>query len=183
MENIIFLDIDGVLNDNVSGLSLESVKVVKELIDEHNAKVVIISSLQWNGTESIRKKIRSKFENIGIYDIDFIDPNFEGGICDISVPSRLLGIVDYLKNNEVSSYVILDDDYHNDYRLLRLNYYRPLPFKGLTEKDLPKIKFLSVNLNNFQHVNYRYRSLGDYELVTNALIKTLKMVNLKKLGN
>ena len=46
--------------------------------------------------------------------------------------------------------------------------------KGLTYKDLPKIVLKPVNLNNFKHINYQYRQLGDYELVTNNLIKVLK---------
>ena len=94
----------------------------------------------------------------------------------MNVPDRVLGIIDYLKNNDVSSYVILDDDYHNDYKLLCLNHYRPLPLKGLTYKDLSKISFKKVNLNNFEYINYKYRKLGAYEQVTNGLIKVLKKI-------
>ena len=95
-------------------------------------------------------------------------------MCGIKLPSRLLGIIDYLRNNEIANYVILDDDYYNDYKLMCLNHYRPLPFKGLTYKDLAKIAFKPVNLNNFKYINYQYRQLGEYELVTNKLIKVLK---------
>lgn len=180
MNNIIFLDIDGVLNDNHSiHILKENVNVLKKLIEKNNAKVVVISSWQMNGTTNVRNKIRKIFEELGIYNIDFIDPNFEGTFCDIELAPRLLGIVDYLKNNNVSNYVILDDEYHNAYKLLCLNYYKTAQFKGLTYKDLNKITFKQVNLNNFKYINYKYRKLGEYELVTNKLIKVLKQVASK----
>ena len=173
---IIFLDIDGVLNDIRVKFKEESVNVVKELIKIYNAKVVMITSWQLNGTINRRKYIANRLEEQGIYDVDFIEPNFEGSFLNIDVPDRVLGIIDYLKNNDVSSYVILDDDYHNDYKLLCLNHYRPFPLKGLTYKDLSKISFKKVNLNNFEYINYKYRKLGAYEQVTNGLIKTLKKI-------
>jgi len=174
MKNIIFLDIDGVLNDNISGFSLESIVVLKQLMQLYNAKVVMITSWQMNGTKARRKWIQHQFEKLGIYDIDFIDPNFEGSMCDLKLPSRLLGIIDYLTNNEIANYVILDDEYHNDYKLICLNHYRTMLFRGLTYKDLPKITFKPVNLNNFKYINYQYRQLGEYELVTNNLVKVIK---------
>ena len=173
---IIFLDIDGVLNDIRVKFKEESVNVVKELIKIYNAKVVMITSWQLNGTINRRKYIANRLEEQGIYDVDFIEPNFEGSFLNIDVPDRVLGIIDYLKNNDVSSYVILDDDYHNDYKLLCLNHYRPFPLKGLTYKDLSKISFKKVNLNNFEYINYKYRKLGAYEQVTNGLIKVLKKI-------
>ena len=72
------------------------------------------------------------------------------------------------------THFFFDDDYHNDYKLICLNHYRTLPFKGLTYKDLDKITFKPVNLNNFKYIKYQYRQLGQYELVTNKLIKVLK---------
>lgn len=127
-----------------------------------------------NGVETRRKALKYQFEKLCIYNIDFIDLNFEGSLCDIKLPSRLLGVVDYLKNNEITNYVILDDEYHNDYKLIRLNHFKTMPFKGLTYKNLLKIVLKPVNLNNFKHINYQYRQLGDYEVVTNNLIKVLK---------
>lgn len=76
----------------------------------------------------------------------------------------------------MDNYLIIDDDYHNDYKLLSLNHFKTRMFKGLLEKDLPKIKFKPVNLNNFKYVNYRYRQLGEYEFFTNEVIKVLKKV-------
>lgn len=71
-----------------------------------------------NGTEAMRKALKHQIEGLCIYNIDFINPNFEGNLGDIKLPSRLLGIVDYLKNNEITNYVVLDDEYHNDYKLI-----------------------------------------------------------------
>ena len=175
MNNIIFLDIDGVLiNNNEVNFNEESVNILKELIKKYNAKVVMITSWQLNGTETRRNKIRQTFEQLGIYNIDFIDPNFEGNIFDIKLPDRIIGIVDYLNKNKIEKYIILDDEYQRDYKLTCLNHYRTKTFKGLTYKDLNKIQLKSVNSNNFKYINYQYKKLGDYELVTNNLIKILK---------
>lgn len=97
MKNIIFLNIDGVLNDNCSEFLSESVEVLKLFVQIYNAKVVMISSRQMNGIETRRKYLKYQFEKLSIYNIDFIDSNFRGGLGDIKLPSRLLGIVDYLK--------------------------------------------------------------------------------------
>lgn len=181
MKNIIFLDIDGVLNNIRVKFNEESVNAVKELIKIYNAKVVMITSWQLNGTINRRKNIANRLEEQGIYDVDFIEPNFRGNFLNIEVPDRVLGIIDYLKNHDVSSYVILDDDYHNDYKLLCLNHYRTLPLKGLTYNDLSKISFKKVNLINFEYVNYDYRKLGAYEQVTNDLIKVLKKIERNRI--
>lgn len=174
MKNIIFLDIDGVLNDNTTPLSIESLENLKQLINYYNAQIVIISSRQQNGTANRRKKIKYQFEKLGIYNIDFIDPNFEGNLFEFKIPSRLLGIIDYLKYNKEINYVILDDDYHNKYKLIGLNFYKTNKNKGLLKKDLPKITLKPVNLNNFNHINYYYRELGNYEIATNKLMKVLR---------
>ncbi len=178
--NIIFLDIDGVLNDNTSSYSAKSINVLKEIINKYRAKLVLITSEQRNGTVEQRNKIIIKLKQLGLDVCDFIDPNFEGDIIDIKIPSRVLGIIHYLNNNPVDKYLILDDDYYNDYKLLSLNYYRTRMFKGLLEKDLAKIEFRPVNLNNFKYVNYRYRQLGEYEFLTNEIVKVLKKIYQKK---
>ena len=174
MNNIIFLDIDGVLNNSIVIFNEESVNALKELVMRYNAKIVMITSWQGNGTVNIRKRIEKRMEQLGIYDIDFIDPNYEGFILDIKLPNRLLGIIDYLKNNDIDNYVILDDEYKKYYKLVCLNHYRTKTLKGLTYNDLNKIDLEPVNSNNFKYINYQYKKLGDYELVTNNLIKILK---------
>lgn len=97
MKNIIFLDIDGILNDNCSEFLSESVEVLKLLVQIYNAKVVMISSWQMNGIETRRKSLKYQLEKLSIYNIDFIDSNFRGSLDDIKLQSRVLGIVDDLK--------------------------------------------------------------------------------------
>ena len=71
-----------------------------------------------NGIEARRKALKHQIEELCIYNIDFINLNFEENLGDLKLPSRLLGIVDYLKNNEITNYVVLGDEYHNDYKLI-----------------------------------------------------------------
>ena len=97
MKNIIFLDIDGILNDNCSEFLSESVEVLKLLVQIYNAKVVMISSWQMNGIETRRKSLKYQLEKLSIYNIDFIDSNFRGSLDDIKLQSCVLGIVDDLK--------------------------------------------------------------------------------------
>ena len=131
------------------------------------------------GNKSRRKRITKMLEHYNINITDFINPNFEGNMCGIEIPSRVIGIVDYLKKFNNYNYVILDDEYHNDYKLLCLNYYKTNPNKELKIKDISKINFKPVNLNNFKYVNYYYRELGDAEKIQNDLIIVLKKVYLK----
>lgn len=178
MEKIIFLDIDGVLNDNYGEQKFlpSCVEIAKRLIIENDAKVVVISSLQGAGTAAKRKKLIDELNNIGIKVYDYIDPNFEGYINDIFLPSRLIGIVDYLKKNKNCSYVILDDDYHDDYIFLGLNCYKCDMWKGLQFDALNDIRFEKVDYVIFKEINYSYRQLGHYERATNNLIKVLKRI-------
>ena len=46
-----FLDVDGVLNNNIFDLSLESINVLKQILQIYNTKVVMITSIQSNETE------------------------------------------------------------------------------------------------------------------------------------
>lgn len=180
MRKVIFLDIDGVLNDNSLDFVDECVESVKKLKEDNNASVVMITSLQGNGTKIKRDRVSNMLMKKGIEVDDYIDPNFEGSLCGLSIPSRILGIVDYLKNNSDVSYVILDDDFHNDYKMSCLNYYKTGTWKGFQKKDIDKVSFKSVNLKTLDYFSYHYRELGSYEKATNNVIKTLKKVLEKK---
>lgn len=180
MEKIIFLDIDGVVNDNSCESFLTScVKILNNLVVKEKAKVVLISSWQGTGTKARRKRVLEILNESGIKVDDFIDPNLEGNLGDISLPSRVIGIVDYLKKNNDCNYVILDDEFHNDYKLLCLNHFKTHMYKGLQRNDLNLIAFKSVNLSILNRVDYHYRQLGDYEKATNNLIKVLRKIAAK----
>ena len=180
MKKIVFLDIDGVLNDNLNDFVDSCVESVKELVEKNNASVVMITSLQGNGTKIRRNKLSKVLEEVGIMVDDYIDPNFEGGLGDISMSSRVLGIIDYLKKHSDVNYIILDDEFHNEYRTSCLNYYKTGTWKGFQKKDIDKVSFKSVNLKTLDYFSYHYRELGSYEKATNNVIKTLKKVLEKK---
>ena len=180
MKKIVFLDIDGVLNDNLNDFVDSCVESVIKLVDKNDASVVMITSLQGNGTKAKRNKLSNMLGEKGINVSDYIDPNFEGSLCGISISSRALGIVDYLKNHSDVSYVILDDEFHNDYKMACLNYYKTHTWKGFQSKEIDRIVFKKVNLNTLSNFKYGYRELGAYEKATNDVIKTLKKVIEKK---
>lgn len=183
MENVIFLDIDGVLKNNTDKYSSEALTVLLKLINKYNAKIVIISSLFGNGTLGRRKKLIKIFNNFGIYDIDFIDPNYECFFLNVKISGRVIGIIDYLRKNRWINYIILDDEFERKYKYLGLNYFKTNKNKGLLEKDLSKIEFKKVSKKQFEvfdSINYNYRELGDYERVTTNLLKTLKLISEKR---
>ena len=125
MDKIIFLDIDGVLNDNtVNGYLERCVNCLKSLIDRTNSKVVIISSLQGSGTIEKRRRLSEKLNSVGINVNDYIDPNFKGDLNGVSLSNRVIGIIDYLKKYQESSFVIIDDEFQEEYNVLGLNSYR-----------------------------------------------------------
>ncbi len=162
--NIIFLDIDGVLNSecffltrgrNMKGLKLIEINpktfeekiiqrfiydinpynldILKEIINETNSKVVVISS--WKRLKYF-DLICDELLKLGL---PIIDKTYDNG------DNRGYGIKEYLKNNKVDEYVILDDEIFEDYDEELLSSLVKTNFKeGLTsnEKDiaLKKIK-------------------------------------------
>jgi len=130
MNNIIFLDIDGVLNDmdcfrkfkdvrynyykcltgyekllltNIIDIDLDKIYLLKELINNTNSKVVVTSS--WRNLR-IYPLVEEYLINLGIPIIDttpYIDSK------------RGLEIKTYLEEHIVSNYIILDDDIFPDF--------------------------------------------------------------------
>lgn len=179
MKNIIFLDIDGVLNDNQVDIVLESVITLKRLVEVNNADIVMITSKIGNGVLNRKKKVANLMKRIGFNSVDFIESNLISSNSNISVSYRVLGIIDYLKKIECN-YVILDDEFTKEYQLFNLNHYETPIWIGLRNNDLEHIKFKKNNPNNWQYIKYQYRELGEYEKVTTDLIKVLKQVSIKK---
>ena len=182
--NVIFLDFDGVINDNgleVQGpVKAESYLVLRRLVRETQSRIVVISSWLMNGTKSRQKKIKLFLNKLGFSNIDFIDPNFTGVFLGHSLSDRALGIIHYLSKNRVDGYVILDDEYDFDYQLLRLNYYKTNMFRGLIMEDLPKIKLKAPFYQYSKFLRYEYRKLdGEYECAIDNLVKVLIKVRDK----
>lgn len=170
---VIFLDFDGVLNDNCKKVTKEAITAFLFLLHLYPSKVVVTSSNQQNGTLERQKKLRSFLNEFGIYDIDFINPNFRGGtFCGKDISYRTLGILDYLSVNQVSEYLILDDDYANEYKRLALNYYKTSMYKGLKWSDLKNISF-SNKIPKID-IKYQLRPRGMIEEVHHKLIKVLE---------
>lgn len=179
MNNIIFLDFDGVINNSFDKINLSCIRALHTLINLYDAKIVVISSILGSATINKKRYITKYLNKLGFFNIDFIDPNFEGDYLGKEVPARLLGIIDYLKNNPECSYVILDDEYERNYKRLGLNHYKTKMFQGLQKRDIPKIVFKKSNDKIYSHIKYYYRTLYGYEAATNNLVKTLKLIKDK----
>lgn len=139
-EPIIFLDVDGILtymgykNNRTNHIDPEKVLLLKEIYNQTNAKIVIISS--WKGT--------GKYNPICYLAlIDIIEENGMEVIGGTSIPSKTVGYVkkhisideqknryqhgtghaaeieQYINEYNIKSFVILDDEDHywKDYGL------------------------------------------------------------------
>lgn len=152
---IIFLDFDGVLNNesffikrhrNMQGLrmidlnkinetdlkvkdllceiDLDNLDVLKEIINETDSKVVVISS--WKKLK-VFYKVSRHLVDLGIPIIGMTSDNSD---------NRGEGIKNYLKNHEVDNYIVIDDDIFPDYdeeimnHLIKTSFYN----YGLTEE-------------------------------------------------
>ena len=115
---VIFLDFDGVINDymTMNQINEDNIEVLKTIVDETNAKVVVTSSHKYkyqrnNNTEDFLNNnyfVRTLKEN-GIEVIDLTPYIRQHGIKE---NQREKEILEYLKNHpEITQYLILDDDY------------------------------------------------------------------------
>ena len=136
--NIIFLDVDGVLtyseynNIETADIDIDKVKLLKEICDKSNAKVVISSS--WKGSEKHTPKIYYILLDIlkgnGIEVIGttpYICARFKkeemmqpfmsiGDLMDFKVEygtGRVAEIRQWLTDHKIDNFVILDDENWN----------------------------------------------------------------------
>lgn len=134
--NICFLDVDGELtysgyrNRETADIDIEKVKLLKEICDKGNAKVVISSS--WRGSETYTPRIYYTLIDIltsnGIEvlgDTPYIDSEYEGDTSEIiaettleDLPNlkmkhgtgRAAEIQKWISEHKVDNFVILDDE-------------------------------------------------------------------------
>ena len=121
MLKIIFLDIDGVLNDRQSksrcrgfiGIDDDKVKRLWEIVTATNAKIVLCSS--WKSGWELQDKdsqnelanyLDRKLKREGLF---LIDKTKDSG------SDRGNGIIKWLETKNVSSWIVLDDEIFSDY--------------------------------------------------------------------
>lgn len=189
VDNIIFLDFDGVINKNSYDedklVISECLEVLLILIKKYNLKVVPICGALFvgEGTINTKKKIVKRLNSYGVFDIDgFIEPNFCGSFLGNDLSSRTIGIVDYLKRRGNVNYVIIDDEHKREYKLLGLNHICTKPHIGLTMDVLDDFILKRNTCYGFDNVIYDYRDLSDAEFIVNSnnLVKVFKKVYEKR---
>lgn len=143
---VIFLDIDGVLNNYASksltpsgflGVDDHKIKVLQSIVAQSQARLVLVSS--WKSGWSIDPFLQSddcayltrKLKRHGLH----ITAKTE----DPSRYARGAGIRRFLREHPVESWVVLDDDIFDDYEsngilphLVKTDFYR----SGLTEDHI-----------------------------------------------
>lgn len=151
---IIFLDFDGVISTYEKGwrFDVEKIELLKEIVDKTDAKIVVTSSWKRGFTEvdnfikSFYDKPRNKdLKNVTIFDW------FANSIYDITDNNgswrgdEIQRWIDK-HNEEIESYVILDDD--SDFRDNQLfNFVQTDTYEGITSREVKLcIKILNGEL-------------------------------------
>ena len=141
--NAIFLDIDGVLNDQdimtekfdkgEIEISLEKLKLLKKIMINTNSVIILSSSWRFG----LKKVNNSILPNTNFHK-EFLDLFLKHDIkiYDITGNSKGKRIDEtrqYLKNNKkIDNYIILDDDPLNDKHQIKTNFYD----EGLTSSHV-----------------------------------------------
>ena len=145
---VVFLDIDGVLNEEKSrsrccgylGIDDKKAKNLAKIVEETNAKIVLISTWKddWRKTDKAHQGIMAnyldkKLKKQGLVVLDKTKSIDENGFHF----SRGEGILQYLADNKVEKYVILDD-YQFDYDSCGLSdyYIKTDAYNGGLTKEL-----------------------------------------------
>lgn len=112
--NIIFLDIDGVLNsyayykETGNDLNLKSVDILSQIYHKFNCKIVLSSTwreLKDISEESAQKMWKHLVDTLSKYNMEIYD------ITPIIKNNRPLEIATWLQNNSCSNFLILYDDF------------------------------------------------------------------------
>lgn len=153
--NIIFLDIDGVLNaeddfgpgnnnphiGHNRGISTSKVKLLKEIVDASNASLVLVSSWKKryikylnNKEDEVGEYLFNKLNEVGlsIYDTTSKYDYDDGKSRGVEIA---LWLIDH--KNEFDKYIVLDDDERIDYEKYNVlpRLVKTSPLTGLT-KDI-----------------------------------------------
>ena len=152
--NIIFLDIDGVLNtdktcavyDNELVIEDNKLLLLKKLVAETQSKIVLVSTNKdyWEKKDKNKQSLYGTYldEKFSEYGLSVYDKTIDDGI------HRGLGVLAWKSKNNVRNLVILDDDDEGYDAITKTFYLVNISSKnGLTEQDLEKAKqILSRNI-------------------------------------
>lgn len=157
---VIFLDVDGVLNDQYTdektpvgfiGLEERMVKNLQHVVNETNATIILVSS--W---KSYWDKNPEKMSRDGQYLTDEL-ARFGLTIADKTVDhidNRGHGIVSYLQEHpEIEQWIVLDDDVFYDYEecgiiphLVQTSFYRDGLSDILAQKAIDMLSDREITL-------------------------------------
>ena len=152
--NIIFLDIDGVLNtdktcavyDNETIVEDDKLLLLKKLVEETQSKIVLVSTKKdyWEKKDKNKQGLYGAYldKKLSEYGLKIYDKTIDDGI------HRGLGVLAWKSKNNVRNLVILDDDDEGYDAITKTFYLVNISSKnGLTEQDLEKAKqILSRNI-------------------------------------
>lgn len=147
---VIFLDIDGVLNnyqtmaltpDGYTGINNGLLKRLSTIVKETNARIVLSSTWksEWDKNETLctndGKYMVNKFRQLGLLIFDKIE-DVDGSLC-----MRGASIMKYLKSrNDIEDWVVIDDDEFDfdKYPEIMDRFVHTDNLQGLLEKDVEK---------------------------------------------
>ena len=145
------IQIDGVLNTNYTKETTSSgvifvednkIKILKQIIDETDAKVVLSSTWRYGWTDSDRSMFAQDFnelkEKLEEFDITLYDKT---PIFDYYMRKRGEEIQEYLHGrDDIDGYVIIDDLDGSWLRPCSSHLLQTSPWKGLEEKHIKTAK-------------------------------------------
>ena len=116
MKRIIFLDIDGVLNTSYSrqkNVSVDEFRLpyLAEIVKRTNAKIVLTSTWRYNlkrtvfGFKAFSNSTKTLLNLLKKHNLKINDT-----LPDTPNDQRALDIANYVKNNKITNFLILDDE-------------------------------------------------------------------------
>ena len=147
--NIIFLDIDGVLNTDKTGAYYDNETIVEEdklillkrLVEETQSQIVLISTkkVYWRKNNKDNQGDYGNYldKTFAKYGLSIYDKTVDDGI------HRGLGVLAWKAKNNAKNIVILDDDEEGYDAITKTFYLVKISNKiGLTKQNLEKAKII-----------------------------------------
>lgn len=119
--NIVFLDVDGVLNcDSTTnrvqgfiGVDPKKVELLKQIVDATNAEIVLTSTWKMDFYEDAPRY--PKIKNYLVKKLKDQGLSISGLTVD-NWSNRGFGIIRYIQDHPCDGYVVLDDEFFTDYK-------------------------------------------------------------------